>query len=444
MSPRGPARRDKRPAAPDVPGLPARREAADLVAAILDGRATLDDAPVSQLSGADHGLARAIAVTTFRRFGTIRGALDSRLAKGAPTDPFVVALLATGAAQILFLDVPDHAAVDLSVRLAEAGKRTAHLTGLVNAVLRRLARERDEILAAAPPILDLPRWLAERWDGFYGAERVDAIAAAHRAGAALDLTCRSDAAGWAERLGGALLPTGSVRVSERTPVHELPGYHEGAWWVQDAAAAIPARLLDAKAGERVLDLCAAPGGKTAQLAATGARVTAIDRSAPRLERLRANLARLGLEAEILCQDGLVHKARPYDAVLLDAPCTATGTIRRHPDVAWIRGPADIATLAALQTRLLDRAAELVRPGGRLVYCVCSLEPEEGELQAEAFLGRRRDFARRMLEPGEAGIDPAFISPAGDLRTAPDLWPPTGPDERAGLDGFFAICLVRKV
>lgn len=406
---------------------------------MLGGEETLDEALARHAPGPeDESLARAIAVTTARRLGTIRDALAERLDKGLPSDPAVLALLATGAAQLLFLGVADHAAVDLAVRLAQAGPRTRHLAGLVNAVLRRLVRERDQVLAGATPRRDLPDWLAARWDRTYGPDRTDRIASVQREGAALDLSCRSDPEGWAGRLGGTLLPTGSVRLSDRRPVRDLPGFDEGAWWVQDAAAALPVRLAPALAGMRVLDLCAAPGGKTAQLAAAGARVTALDRSAARLERVAENLARLGLAAEVVCADARDYGAEPFDGVLLDAPCSATGTIRRHPDIPWRRGERELATLGVVQSRLFDRAATLVRPGGWLVYCVCSLEPEEGEAQAEAFLGRRPDFRRRPVDAGALGLDPGFLTAAGDLRTVPDLWP-----GRGGLDGFFATALVRE-
>ena len=430
---------------PEPRGLSARRAAAASVAATLATGTTLDEA-LARHRGEDDALARAIAVTTFRRFGTIRAAIAARLSKGMPTDHDALAILSTGAAQVLFLDVADHAAVDLSVRLASEGMRTRHLTGLVNALLRRLAREREDILADDDPLRDLPDGLAARWRDQYGADRTAAIAAVHRSGAALDVTCRSDAAGWAERLGGRLLPTGSVRLGDRRAVKDLPGYADGAWWIQDAAAALPARLFPQAAGARMLDMCAAPGGKTAQLAALGLRVTALDRSAARLERLRANMTRLGLAAEIVCADALDFAAEPFDGVLLDAPCTATGTIRRHPDIPWTKGAAELARLVDLQTRLLDRAADLVRTGGTIVYCVCSLEPEEGEAQADAFARRRPDFARAAIDVRALGLDDRFLSPAGDLRTVPDLWPASAeaPDEpRPGLDGFFAASFIRQ-
>ncbi|TDR94934.1 RsmB/NOP family class I SAM-dependent RNA methyltransferase [Enterovirga rhinocerotis] len=434
----------RRPSSPaEAPGLAERRAAAKAVAATLAREATLDEA----LAGhGDQPLVRAIAVTTFRHLGTILDVLAERMERGVPKEPGTVAILATGAAQVLFLDVADHAAVDLSVRLAREDRRTQHLAGMVNAVLRRIAREREEILPPLSATAELPEWLAVRWREAYGQERVAAIAAAHAGGAALDLTAKGDATALAESVGGVLLPTGSVRVLDRRPVSELPGYRDGTFWVQDAAAALPARLLRPQEGERILDLCAAPGGKTAQLAAAGARVTALDRSEARLERLHDNLGRLGLEAEIVCADALAYQEEPFDAVLLDAPCSATGTIRRHPDLPWTKSEADIRTLAAVQVRMLDRAARLVRPGGRLVYCVCSLEPEEGEQQVRAFLARHADFTRIPLAPGEHGIAAELLTGEGDLRTVPDHWPdaPGAPAEgwRPGLDGFYAACLAR--
>ncbi|MGV7032788.1 RsmB/NOP family class I SAM-dependent RNA methyltransferase [Methylobacterium symbioticum] len=438
-------------ALPEAAGLPARAAAARAVAELLgQNRAlALEDAlaqHVRSLAPADAGLARAIATTTFRRLGLIRRTLDARLERGLPEhQPVLLALLATGAAQILDLAVPDHAAVDLAVRLAKADQRTQHLAGLVNAVLRRIARERDEILAGTAPLADgAPDWLAEHWQETYGPERAEAIARAHLAGATVDITVKADPELWAARLGAALLPTGSLRLpAETAPVPSLDGFEAGAWWVQDAAAALPARLLEARPGERVADLCAAPGGKTAQLAAAGAQVTAIDRSAPRLERLQRNLDRLGLTAEIVTGDALsLDRAGEFDAVLLDAPCSATGTIRRHPDVAWTKAPQDITRLTILQAKLLDKAAALVKPGGRLVYCTCSLEPQEGERQISDFLAAYPAFERVPVEPAEVGGLSELIDANGDLRTLP-CHLGGGTDVRGGLDGFFASRLRKK-
>jgi 16S rRNA (cytosine967-C5)-methyltransferase len=432
------------PVAPDpAQGLAARRLAWDAVHDVLRRRAALDDvleAGAAGLAARDAALARAVATVTFRHLGTLRRALAERLSKGVP-DERLFTLLGTGAAQVLFLDVPDHAAVDLAVRLARGERALQHAAGMVNAVLRRVARERDAILAAADPLgLDTPEWLAARWIATYGLERAGAIAAAHASAASVDLTVKADAEAWAARLGGLVLPTGSVRLVERTPVRELPGYDEGAWWVQDVAAALPARVLDPRPGERIADLCAAPGGKTAQLASAGARVLAVDRSAKRLRRLEENMERLRLAVQTRAVDALELDEEPFDAVLLDAPCSATGTLRRHPDVAWTKSPEDIVKLADLQRRLLDKAATLVRPGGRLVYCTCSLEPEEGKAQIEAFLDRQPMFSRAPIGAAEIGGLSELLDARGDVRTLP--FQLAAAAARGGMDGFYVARLVR--
>ncbi|WP_281351447.1 16S rRNA (cytosine(967)-C(5))-methyltransferase RsmB [Microvirga arsenatis] len=427
-------------------GLGARRLAWMAVTETLKRRVPLDDvmeelARAERLPPRDEALARAIAIVTFRRLGTLGHALRSRLNK-PPKDERLMHLLAIGAAQILFLDVPDHAAVDSAVALAQEDPKLHHAGGFINAVLRRVAREREQILGESDPFLDTPTWLEERWIAQYGEEQATRIAEAHRSMASVDLTVKSDSEAWAERLGGVLLPTGSIRLKERTAIRELPGFEEGAWWVQDAAAALPARLLDPKPGERIADLCAAPGGKTAQLASAGAAVLAVDRSARRLQRLEENLARLKLAVETRAIDAEKLEAEPFDAILLDAPCSATGTIRRHPDVAWTKSEEDIRKLSALQGRLLDKAADLLRPGGRLVYCTCSLEAEEGERQAEGFLARHPEFQRLPVTPGEIGGWSEGITPEGDLRTLPfHLALPE--HDRSGLDGFFVARFVHK-
>ncbi len=430
-----------------VPGLGARRVAAESIAEVLTRRTPLDDAldgraADARLTPRDAALARAVATVALRRFGTIRHALAARMARGLPKDGALLAVLVTGAAQVLFLDVPDHAAVDLAVRLARSRRDLAHAAAMINAVLRRVARERDAILASGDPLrLDTPEWLARRWTATNGETQAHAIAAAHQAAPSLDLTVKDRPEEWAARLGGLVLPTGSVRVIERTPVPELPGYADGDWWPQDAAAAIPARLLRAKPGERIADLCAAPGGKTAQLASAGARVVAVDKSAKRLRRLAENMARLRLEVEVKAADVLELPEDSFDAVLLDAPCSATGTIRRHPDVPWTKREDDVRALAEVQARMLDKAAALVRPGGRLVYCTCSLEPEEGERQVDAFLNRQALFRRVPVEAGEVGGLTDLIDGRGDVRTLPSHLHDLAA-ERTGLDGFFVARMTR--
>jgi 16S rRNA (cytosine967-C5)-methyltransferase len=441
--------------APEPPGLPARRIAADILDGVLRRHRVLDELidvaahpGLAALADRDRALVRHLVATVLRRLGTLRHLLGRFLDRGLPADaPRTEIALLIGAAQILWLEVPDHAAVDLAVRLVQADRRAARHAGLVNAVLRRVARDGGKHLAGVDTtLLDTPNWLMGRWVAAYGAETARAIAVANGHEPALDLTVKHDPAHWAAVLGGRVLPTGSVRVLAHGPVSGLPGYHEGAWWVQDAAAALPARLLGDVAGKTVADLCAAPGGKTAQLAAAGARVVAVDRAQSRLDRVRANLARLGLTVEIVTADILdldlaPWPVREFDAMLLDAPCSSTGTIRRHPDVPWRKQPDDIATLATLQRAMLGRAAELLRPGGLLVYCTCSLEPEEGIDVITDFLARDQRFRRRPISDTEIAGIARMLTPAGDLRTLPGGLP--DPDPRmAGLDGFFAARLER--
>jgi 16S rRNA (cytosine967-C5)-methyltransferase len=435
---------------PEVPGLAARRIAADIVDGVLRRRIALDEQlsgkgahpGLPALSDRDRALMRRLVATVLRRLGSLRHGLGSFLDKGFPTEaPRVETVLLIGAAQILWLDVPDHAAVDLSVRLAQADRRAARYAGLVNAVLRRVAQNRDA-LATDPVPRNTPDWLFKRWSAHYGEDTARAIAQANGHEPALDLTVKGDAAIWAERLRGRVLPTGSVRTLAQGSIVLLPGFAEGAWWVQDAAASLPAKLLGDVRGLEVADLCAAPGGKTAQLALAGANVMAVDRSPARLARVSENLTRLKLSATTVAADALDWQVGPFDAVLLDAPCSSTGTIRRHPDVPWLKGEADLGVLTELQQRLLDRAASLLKPGGKLIYCVCSLEPEEGQQQIAALLERDARLSRLPIAPNEVGGHPEFITADGDLRTLPQHLPE--PDPRwSGLDGFYAARLTSR-
>jgi len=433
---------------PEVPGLAARRIAADILDGVLRRRVPLDE----QLSGKsahpglpaladrDRALMRRLIATVLRRLGTLRHLLIGFLEKGFPAEaPRAETILLIGAAQILWLDVPDHASVDLSVRLAQADRRAARYAGLINAVLRRVAQARTNGLA--PNVSrDTPDWLLKRWRKTYGNDATRDIAQANGHEPALDLTVKSDPEVWAERLRGRVLPTGTVRTIAHGAISLLPGFSEGAWWVQDAAASLPAHLLGNVRGLQVADLCAAPGGKTAQLAHAGAHVTAVDRSAVRLSRLRDNLRRLALQAETVVADVLEWQAGPFDALLLDAPCSSTGTIRRHPDVPWLKNEADLAVLASLQRRLLDRAVERLKPGGILVYCVCSLEPEEGVNQIAALLARNSGVARKPVTAQDVYGQVEFVTADGDLRTLPQHL--SDPDPRwGGLDGFYAARLV---
>jgi 16S rRNA (cytosine967-C5)-methyltransferase len=421
-----------------VPADPARRAALEVLTAALGRKAGLEAAlegpALGGLSAQDRGFARALAMAALRHLGPIDAALAGRLTR-EPPEP-VRMILRLGAAQLFWLDTPPYAAVNASVALAEADRATRPFKALVNAVLRRLAEAgppADDPAALAPP------WLFARWRAAYGEAAARGVAAAIANEPATDLTPRdgADAAALAEALEATPLPGGSLRRAGRGRIEEWPGFAEGRWWVQDAAAAIPARLLAVRAGETALDLCAAPGGKALQLAAAGAQVTALDRSAARLARLSEALARTGLAAEIVAADAEAWAdPRSFDAVLLDAPCSSSGTFRRNPDVLWTLSPRDIAQLAGVQTRMLDAAAARVKPGGRLVYCVCSLEPEEGEAQARAFLKRHAEFATAPIAPGEGGAPAASVTPEGWLRLLPHHLD-------GGMDGFFVARLARR-
>src|SRR5258705_3111480 len=402
----------------EVPGLAARRIAADILDGVLHKRRTLDEQldgaaahpGLKGLSDRDRALMRRLVATILRRLGTLGHVLSRLLDRGIPTDaPRAQSALLIGAAQILWMDVPDHAAVDLSVRLAQSDRRAAKYAGLVNAVLRRCPREGQPLIdEVKSPTLDVPPRLFARWLDHYGQTVARDIAMALGHDPSFDITVKSDAAQWATRLHGETLPTGSVRTLLQGSVTMLPGFAEGQWWVQDAAAALPARLFGDVAGKTIADLCAAPGGKTAQLAHAGARVTAVDRSTNRVPRLRENLARLGLEAETVTADAPEWKGGArrggFAGILVDAPCASTGTIRRHPDVAWLRQEADIGALMTLRKRLLQKAVALLRPGGTLVYCTCSLEPEEGEHAISALLVTE-PAGGRGPRPGLRGAGP---------------------------------------
>ena len=439
----------------EVPGLAARRIAADVLDGVLHKHRTLDD----QLDGAaahpglktladrDRALMRKLVATILRRLGTLGHLLSRLLDRGIPTDaPRAQSALLIGAAQILWMDVPDHAAVDLSVRLVQSDRRAAKYAGLVNAVLRRCTREGPSLIDdSKSEILDIPPWLHKRWIAHYGEATARAMALALAHEPSLDITVKSDAAQWASRLHGESLPTGTVRTLLQGSVTNLPGFAEGEWWVQDAAAALPARLFGDIKGKTIVDFCAAPGGKTAQLALAGARVIALDRSPGRTARLRDNLARLRLHAEAVVTDAVEWQGDAVgaiDGVLVDAPCTSTGTIRRHPDVAWLRQEADLAALTTLQKRLLQRAVALLRPGGTLVYCTCSLEPEEGETAISTLLAAEPSLRRVPVDPSEVGGLAEIINPEGDLRTLPCHMPHSDP-RLGGLDGFYAARLIKS-
>ncbi len=385
------------------------------------------------LAGPDRAYARLLASTVFRGLGQIDHLLDQRLK--SPPPPVVRGLLRLGAAQILFRLAPAFAGVSTTVALAGESVSTQRFKGLINAILRGLDRDGGgDLIARLDPTLNLPSWLLQRWRGAYGDAACRSMALRLMATPPTDLTLKvgEQADEIAKALDGERLGSGSIRVNRRGEISDWPGFAEGGWWVQDAAAAIAALLFDLSPGDTAIDLCAAPGGKTLQLCATGAQVTALDRSAKRLDRVRENLLRVGLSAELIATDASAFDdGRHFNAVLLDAPCSATGTFRRHPDVLWGARPTDIGQLSAVQSRLLDAAARLTAPKGRLVYSVCSLEAEEGEAQVAAFLARRPEFVRRPITPDRYGLTDDAATKDGDLRLLPGADVPSG-----GQDGFF--------
>lgn len=438
-----------RPDHAEKAGLDARIAATKILGAVIDKKTSLDgmldaehgNPAVRDLSEADRALVRAILHSALRHLPRIEAILDSLLDTPLPEGARSLKhLLIIAAAQMLYLDVPDHSAVDLAVEQANRDPRNRRFAKLVNALLRRIGREKDALLDNVAALPCLPSWFLERLAAVYGRETALAIAEAQLHPAAIDLTVKQDAALWAEKLNGKVLPTGSVRLEKfRGAIPALEGFDDGAWWVQDAAAAIPARLFGDLRGKRVADLCAAPGGKTAQLVVLGAEVTAVEQSQSRLKRLEGNLARLGLEVDCVLASLLDFRPeQAFDAVLLDAPCSSTGTMRRHPDVPWTKGPADIAKLAELQERLLRHALTLVGPGGVVVFSNCSLDPLEGEDMVARVLADCPDFRRVEMKASDwPGLEQA-ITPRGEIRTTPAMLAADG-----GLDGFYA-CVIAKI
>ncbi|SIO16618.1 RsmB/NOP family class I SAM-dependent RNA methyltransferase [Vannielia litorea] len=402
----------------------ARELALSFIKSVLAQRIMMQDL-VAAASAPPEVMARAqrLANATLRNLGPADAALKPWLKKAPPAPVRDVLRLAT--VELLALGEAPHGVVSEAVSLTRQASPRA--TGMANAVLRRVAEEGQAAFDAAPPTR-MGNWLRGRLGAVYGNAVVARIEAAHGAGAPLDLTAKGDPAALAEATGGTVLPTGSVRISGPAQVTALPGYEEGAFWVQDAAAALPAKLLDAQPGERVLDLCAAPGGKTMQLASAGADVTALDLSERRLKRVEENLARTGLTATLVAADVLTWEPEGlFDVILLDAPCSATGTIRRHPDLPHVKDGKGLKELFAMQTAMLERAMSWLKPGGRLVYCTCSLLPEEGEKQVEGYT---------LARPEAAWVEDSWR--AGDgLRLRPDFWPEVG-----GMDGFYMAVLRR--
>ena len=408
---------------------PTREAALALITAVLTRNTSLDVAldALPKSDSRDKAAAHRLAATVLRHTGTLNAVLESFLPKEPPQP--VRFILWIGVAASLFLQVPPHAAVGTAVELAKA-KKLSPFCGLINTVLRKIASAGPVLLEALDmPRLDTPSWAWASWGG-----EARAIATAHQNEAPLDLSFKPGCAPLGTGASWERLPTGSYRFPPGTVVPNLPGFSEGSFWVQDAAAALPAGFLNIKPGERVLDLCAAPGGKTAQLAAAGGIVTAIDRDAARLDRLRGNLDRLNLTAELIKADATEWQPPVrFPAILLDAPCSATGTIRRHPDLLHLRKPSDITSLTGVQDKLLDAAASFLAPGGRLVYSVCSLQPQEGVqriIAAAMRLGLQHDGL-------SLAVLPEAVTPEKNIRTHPGLWP-----DRGGMDGFFIGRLIK--
>ncbi|HYM30407.1 MAG TPA: RsmB/NOP family class I SAM-dependent RNA methyltransferase [Candidatus Cybelea sp.] len=429
-----------------MPGLNPREAAHRALQSVLRRRRPLDEVLAGMLgpggmlaeaAARDRAFARLLVTTALRRHGQIEGALAMLLERPLPKDAAREHdLLRLGAAQILFLETPAHAAVAETMRLVRPASR---YRGLVNAVLRRLAREGGSIVAGQDAArLNTLDWLWQRWCAAYGEDTARRIAEAHLREPPLDITA-PDPTRWQHALSAELLPTGTLRRKSGGAVDALPGFDQGVWWIQDAAAALPARLLGDVAGKTVIDLCAAPGGKTAQLASAGADVIAVERSRERAKRLNENLRRLKLTAATIVADATAWRPQnPADAVLLDAPCTATGTLRRHPDAAWLKQPQDLASMSSAQDKLLDAAHGMVKRGGMLVYCVCSLEPEEGPQRVAAFLSRHGDMTRAPITAGDVAGLAELVSADGDLRTLPCHLA-----EQGGMDGFYAARLLRS-
>ena len=418
-------------------GVQARRSAVYVLDQILgEGKLmseVLASGTLDKLDPADRARAQRLATETLRGLERADRVLHKHLQKNPPL--MVRNVLRVGTVELCQGEAA-HGVVNAMVELVSAHKRYGKMKGLTNAVLRKVAATGPEAWEAlrAPR---MPKWLRNPLANAWGTEAMIAMETAHFAGAPLDLTPRDgDAVALAARLGGNVLPTGSVRVADAGQVSTMDGYSEGAWWVQDAAAAIPARILAPAKGDKVLDVCAAPGGKTMQLAAMGADVTAVDISRPRMVRVEENLTRVGLKADIQVVDALTLTGS-YDAILLDAPCSATGTIRRHPDLPHAKDGTEFGELIDLQASILDHAWTLLKPGGRMVFCTCSLLPDEGEVQIEEALTRHADMTVTPDALNVEGVDPSWITFEGGLRLRPDYWPELG-----GMDGFYIVALTK--
>ncbi len=418
------------------PGYQARRSAVYLLDQVMEkGRLmseVIGGGALQKLAPEDRARAQRLATETLRNLERADRILQKHLKK---TPAMTVQNVLRVATLELCQGGAAHGVINDAVEIVAKGKRTAGMKGLVNAVLRKVAdkgvEEWDKLRVPR-----LPKWLRKPLAQAYGNEAMLSIEAAHFAGAPLDLTAKGNAAAVAEAVCGELLPTGSVRLQDAGQVTALEGFKQGAWWVQDAAAAIPAQVLNVQPGEKVLDLCAAPGGKTMQVAGAGGKVTAVDDNPARMERLRENLKRVQLKANVVVGDVMAQDGQ-YDAILLDAPCSATGTIRRHPDLPFAKDGSEFGDLIGMQEVFLDHAIGLLKPGGRLVFCTCSLLPDEGEVQVEEAVERWADVTVDRDAVLIDGVDPAWVTEEGGLRLRPDYWA-----DRGGMDGFY-VALLRK-
>lgn len=422
-------------------GLTARRAAYHILNDILFQKKNMDEASVrtttlDTMPGRDKAFVRLLVSVVLKRAREMDAALEQLLHEPLKDlkPPQLVNIFRLGIAQAVFLETPPHAAVNTTVELAEA-EGIAHHKPLVNAIMRRLTREGWQSRAPRDAgRLNTPGWLWAEWMNDYGVETALSIAEANLTEGAVDFSVKANPQQWAETLAAKLLPTGSIRKEAGGFIPDLPGFTQGAWWIQNAAAALPAKLMGDVAGKTVVDLCAAPGGKTAQLASAGAHVIAVDRSAERVKRLTENMERLGLKVHTEISDGAVWQPKELvDAVLIDAPCTATGTIRHQPDVLWLKEPRDQEKLSALQQRLLVNAVKMLKPGGVMVYCTCSIQKAEGENQATWLLQQNLPVKLSPIAASELPGCDAMLTPRGELRSLPFHWNDIG-----GIDGFYAV------
>ncbi len=440
--------------AKNIVGLRARQIAADWLFEVIHNKRPLDeifakaeaDPNWTRLEPRDKGFARSLLMASLRHFGDLNWVLGHFLEKRPLKKTRVNEILTLGSVQILYLDVPVHAAIDMAVHQAKSSDKSRHLAKLVNAVMRKVADQGKDLLAKSPDEhRNIPPYLLKRWRKNYGSDTADLIAEAVLKPAALDIFVKDDPPLYADKLGARVLKGGCLRLAAKGPIPQLPGFEDGKWWVQDFASHLPTTLFGDLNGVKVLDLCAAPGGKTAAFIQQGATVTALDISSQRLERLHQNLERLHYTATVVVEDVLnFEPEEKFDAVLLDAPCSASGTIRRHPDILHLKNEDSIFELSKLQKKLLERSIKFLKTGGTLIYCTCSLEPEEGELQIERFLNDHPHVQRKPCQLDELYGQAQWLTDNGDVRLLPCYTPPSLEvlkDDLKGVDGFYIARLI---